>query len=93
MAKQILRTKKVKLPDMEVQNTFKGTMLLPEYMSKKKFVLGQYFTKKSIVDKTINLILKYKKYDKAIKILEPSFGTGNFIKGLKDKRFNNIVCF
>jgi len=76
---------------MEVQNTFKGTMLLPEYMSKKKFVLGQYFTKKSIVDKTINLILKYKKYDKAIKILEPSFGTGNFIKGLKDKGFNNMV--
>lgn len=77
--------------EMEVQKTFKGTILLPEYMSKKKFILGQYFTKKSIVDKTINLILKYKKYDKTIKILEPSFGTGNFIKGLKDKGFNNIV--
>ncbi len=76
---------------MEVQKTFKGTMLLPEYMNKKRFILGQYFTKKSIVDKTINLILRYKSYDKAIKILEPSFGTGNFIKGLKDKRFSNII--
>ncbi len=82
---------KKSIRDVEVQKTFKGTLLLPEYMGKKKFVLGQYFTKKSIVDKTINLILKYKKYDKAIRILEPSSGTGNFIKGLKDKGFKNIV--
>lgn len=56
----------------------------------KKFILGQYFTRKEIVEKVINLILKYKKYDKKITILEPSFGTGNFIEVLKKKGFNNI---
>ncbi|MEM5794435.1 MAG: N-6 DNA methylase [Candidatus Aenigmatarchaeota archaeon] len=56
----------------------------------KKFILGQYFTRKEIVKKVIDLILKFKKYDKKIQILEPSFGTGNFIKILKKKGFNNI---
>ena len=63
---------------------------MPQRMNKMQFVLGQYFTKKNMVDKTINLLLKYKKYDKGIRILEPSFGTGNFIKGLRAKGFNNI---
>lgn len=56
----------------------------------KKFTLGQYFTKKKIVDKLISLFLDYKTYDKNIKILEPSSGTGNFVQGLKEERFNNI---
>lgn len=59
-------------------------------MTNKKFILGQYFTRKEIVKKVITLILKYKKYDKKIHILEPSFGTGNFIQVLKGKGFNNI---
>jgi len=56
----------------------------------KKFILGQYFTKKEIVVKVLNLLFKYRNYDKKIKILEPSFGTGNFIKILRQKGFENI---
>lgn len=56
----------------------------------KKFVLGQYFTKKEIVDKVFALLLNYKDYDKGITILEPSSGTGNFVKCLKENNFNNI---
>lgn len=56
----------------------------------KKFILGQYFTRKDIVKKVIDLVLKYKKYDKEVHILEPSFGSGNFIEILKEKGFNNI---
>ncbi len=56
----------------------------------KKFVLGQYFTKKEIVERIIKLLLKYKKYDKNIRILEPSAGTGNFVRELKIKGFNKI---
>jgi len=57
----------------------------------KKFILGQYFTKRMIVDKVINLLLKYKTIKKEIRILEPSSGTGNFVNGLKDKGFINIT--
>jgi hypothetical protein len=56
----------------------------------KKFVLGQYFTKKETVERVIKLLLEYKKYNKDIRILEPSAGTGNFVKGLKMNEFNNI---
>lgn len=56
----------------------------------KTVVLGQYFTKKNVVKRVINLLLEYKSYDKIIKILEPSFGTGNFIEILKENNFNNI---
>lgn len=59
-------------------------------MDEKKFVLGQYFTKKEIVDRVVRLLLKYKPYNKDIEILEPSAGTRNFVKELKDKRFTNI---
>ncbi|MEA2033686.1 MAG: N-6 DNA methylase [Euryarchaeota archaeon] len=59
-------------------------------MIDKKFILGQYWTRKEIVKKVINLILKYKRYDKKIWILEPSFGTGNFIQILRDRGFTNI---
>lgn len=59
----------------------------------KKFIFGQYFTKKDIVERVVNLLLEYKNYipiNKEIKILEPSFGTGNFIEVLKRLGFNKI---
>jgi hypothetical protein len=56
----------------------------------KKIVLGQYFTKKNIVDRVINLLLEYKPYNKEISVLEPSAGTKNFVKGIKEKGFNNV---
>lgn len=59
-------------------------------MQDKKFILGQYFTRKEIVKKVVDLILKYKGYDKKIRILEPSFGTGNFIQILNDQGFTDI---
>lgn len=59
-------------------------------MTDKKFVLGQYFTRTEIVKKVVHLILSYKKYSRDIRILEPSFGTGNFIQVLKDEGFKNI---
>ncbi len=59
-------------------------------MNEKKYILGQYFTREEIVRKVIDLILEFKKYDKNIRILEPSFGTGNFIKVLREKGFKNI---
>src|SRR3990167_702747 len=52
-------------------------------MENKKEILGQYFTKTEIVEKLLDLLFSYKKYSKKISILEPSFGTGNFIKELK----------
>lgn len=60
-------------------------------MSSKQEILGQYFTKAEIVRSLLDLLQKYKKYSKDIKILEPSFGTGNFINELKKKNFSNIV--
>jgi len=59
-------------------------------MKNKQEVLGQYFTKIEIVKNLVNLVLSYKHYKNNIKILEPSFGTGNFIKVLKEKGFSNI---
>lgn len=59
-------------------------------MENKQEILGQYFTKIEIVQRLLNLLFAYKKYDKKIKILEPSFGTGNFITGLKDKEYFGI---
>ena len=56
----------------------------------KKFILGQYFTKKEIVERVIDLLLKYKKYSKESRILEPSFGSRNFIYNLKNRGFENI---
>lgn len=59
-------------------------------MEGKQEILGQYFTKIEIVKKLLDLLFVYKKYDKNIEILEPSSGTGNFIKVLKQKGFKNI---
>lgn len=59
-------------------------------MENKQEILGQYFTRIEIVQRLLNLLFTYKKYDKKIKILEPSFGTGNFIKGLNEKKYLDI---
>jgi len=57
----------------------------------KKFVWGQYFTRRNIVERVLDLLFTYKNYNKDIRILEPSSGTKNFIRGLKDRGFKNIV--
>ena len=57
----------------------------------KKFVWGQYFTRRNIVEGVIELLLKYKPYEKDIRILEPSSGTKNFVKVLRDKGFNSLI--
>ncbi|MFH1558985.1 MAG: hypothetical protein ABIC19_00490 [Patescibacteria group bacterium] len=59
-------------------------------MENKQEILGQYFTRIEMVQRLLNLLFTYKKYDKKIKILEPSFGTGNFIKGLNEKKYLDI---
>ena len=56
-----------------------------------KFKYGQYFTKTKIVEKVLNLILEFKKYSHDISILEPSFGTGNFLKVLTENKFTDII--
>lgn len=58
--------------------------------SDKKFRLGQYFTKKRAVEKAIQLTLEYKNFDKDIDVLEPGFGTGNFVNVLREMGFENI---
>lgn len=59
-------------------------------MKNKQEILGQYFTKPEIVEKLLDLSFSYKKYNNDISILEPSFGTGNFIKGLRRRGFKKI---
>lgn len=59
-------------------------------MQNKQEILGQYFTKIEIVEKLLNLLFTYKKYGHGINILEPSSGTGNFVKILKQKGFKKI---
>lgn len=59
-------------------------------MHNKQDILGQYFTKFEIARDLVSLILSHKHYKNNINILEPSFGTGNFIKALKEKAFSNI---
>jgi len=62
-------------------------------MENKKEILGQYFTKTEIVSKLLDLLFSYKKYSKDISILEPSFGTGNFISELSDKGYKNVTGY
>lgn len=52
--------------------------------------MGQYFTKIDIVRELVGLVLKYKQYTNDIKILEPSFGTENFITTLIESGFSHI---
>ncbi|MFA5742749.1 MAG: hypothetical protein WCX77_03050 [Candidatus Paceibacterota bacterium] len=59
-------------------------------MLNKKEILGQYFTKKEVVSRLLDLFFSYKEYNKSDSILEPSFGTGNFIKELEKKGYKNI---
>ncbi|MFA6099994.1 MAG: N-6 DNA methylase [Patescibacteria group bacterium] len=59
-------------------------------MATKQETLGQYFTKKEIVEKLLDLLFSYKAYSKSTSILEPSSGTGNFTDCLKGKGFKNI---
>ncbi|MBS3096468.1 hypothetical protein J4480_03440, partial [Candidatus Woesearchaeota archaeon] len=54
-----------------------------------KFKYGQYFTKTKIVEQVLKIILEFKKYPCDASILEPSFGTGNFLKVLSSNDFNN----
>ena len=61
-----------------------------EPLVSNKFKYGQYFTKREIIKRVISLIQKYKNYPGNIEILEPSFGTRNFISVLKENNFNNI---
>ena len=55
-----------------------------------KYKYGQYFTKLEAVSKLLDILNKYTAYPKNINILEPSFGTGNFIKVLEDIGYENI---
>jgi len=56
----------------------------------KKEILGQYFTKPDAVETALRRLFSFKEYNKTINILEPSFGTGNFISALKQAGFSNI---
>lgn len=56
----------------------------------KEKILGQFFTKEPIVEKLLDILFEYKPYGNSIEILEPSFGTGNFIKVLNKRGFYNI---
>lgn len=59
-------------------------------MATKQEILGQYFTDIKIVKVLLEKLLKYKNYEKNIKILEPSAGSRNFVKALLELGFNNI---
>lgn len=60
-------------------------------MTNKQKTLGQYFTKPEIVNRLLDLLFEYKNYKKDISILEPSFGTGNFITDLNNRKYFNIT--
>lgn len=56
----------------------------------KEKILGQFFTKESVIEKLLDILLEYKFYTNNITILEPSFGTGNFIRVLNQRGFYNV---
>lgn len=64
--------------------------IVEKHIGDKAKILGQFFTKENIIEKLLDFLFKYKTYHKSIKILEPSFGTGNFIKVLNKRGFFNI---
>ena len=66
------------------------TDIIEKNKTGKEKILGQFFSKETAVEKLLNILFEYKHYDNNIKILEPSFGTGNFIKVLNRKGFYNI---
>jgi len=59
-------------------------------MREKSEILGQFFTKTEVVEKLVNLLLRFKTCNRQIEILEPSCGTGNFIEVLKQRGFCHI---
>jgi hypothetical protein len=65
-------------------------MIKKTHQTEKEKKLGQFFTKREIVKRLIRLPLKYNLLPQDLKILEPSFGTGNFITELKIAGFKNI---
>lgn len=86
------RNKKFKIiyPEkLEIRGKFAGVVKASVTRNKQE-VLGQYFTKPEIVRQLLSLLFGYKPSGKKIKILEPSFGTGNFINELKREKFFNI---
>lgn len=66
------------------------TTSIQKYNGNKEKILGQFFTKESIIEKLLDILFEYKHYKNNIEILEPSFGTGNFIKVLNRRGFYNI---
>ena len=66
------------------------TAIIQKYNGNKEKILGQFFTKESVIEKLLDILFEYKHYKNNIKILEPSFGTGNFIKVLNRRGFYNI---
>lgn len=59
-------------------------------MKSKKEIFGQYFTKVDVVSKLLDIFFDYKKYGTNIDILEPAFGTGNFISELSKRGYEKI---
>ena len=66
------------------------TAITQKYNGNKEKILGQFFTKESIIEKLLDILSEYKRYGNNIEVLEPSFGTGNFIKVLNKRGFYNI---
>jgi hypothetical protein len=66
------------------------TAIIQKYGGDKEKILGQFFTKESVIEKLLDILFGYKNYKNNIEILEPSFGTGNFIKVLNRRGFYNI---
>lgn len=66
------------------------TAIIQKCNSDKEKILGQFFTKESIIEKLLDILFGYKHYKNNIEILEPSFGTGNFIKVLNKRGFYDI---
>jgi hypothetical protein len=66
------------------------TAITQKYNGNKEKILGQFFTKESIIEKLLDILFEYKRYGNNIEVLEPSFGTGNFIKVLNKRGFYNI---
>ncbi len=59
-------------------------------MASRGEILGQFFTKKGVVKRILDLVLEYRNYGKGIRILEPSSGTGNFVSVMSGMGFRNI---
>ncbi len=62
-------------------------------MNNKQELLGQYFTKTEIVKNLLSVFFDYKKYAQDSSILEPSFGTGNFINELNLLGYKKIIGY